>query len=122
MFGLLLDQWGYLQDQHLIVFFCAIGFAFPLFVSFGLYRAIFRYIGTVAFTSIKRAFIIYTALFFGVFTLYGIEGVPRSIGVIQPMLLFFGIGASRYFIRHWLGGINNDQKAFHRAHPIDLIY
>ncbi len=121
-FGLRLDQWGYFQSQQWIVFLAAIGFSFPLFVSFGLYRAIFRYIGTAAFISIKRAFIIYTIFFFGVFTLYGIEGVPRSIGVIQPMILFFGIGASRYFVRYWLGGINNVQKAFHRAQPIALIY
>jgi FlaA1/EpsC-like NDP-sugar epimerase len=121
-FGLRLDQWGYYQSQQWILFFAAIGFSFPLFVFFGLYRAIFRYIGTTAFISIKRAFIIYTVLFFGVFTLYGIEGVPRSIGVIQPMLFFFGIGASRYFVRYWLGGINNVQKGFHRSEPIALIY
>lgn len=121
-FGLRLDQWGYFQSQQWIVFLAAIGFSFPLFASFGLYRAIFRYIGTAAFISIKRAFIIYTGLFSCVFTLYGIEGIPMSIGVIQPMLFFFGIGASRYFVRYWLGGINNVQKGFHRAQPIALIY
>ena len=121
-FGLRLDQWGYIGGQYWIVFLVAVVFSFPLFVSFGLYRAIFRYIGTAAFISITRAFIIYTSLFFGVFTLYGVDGVPRSIGVIQPMLLFIGIGASRYFVRSWLGGINNVQKSFHRAQPIALIY
>jgi len=121
-FGLRLDQWGYFQRQQWIVCLAAIGFSFPLFVSFGLYRAIFRYIGTVAFRSITRAYVIYTGLFFGVFTLYGVDGVPRSIGVIQPMLLFIGIGASRYFVRYWLGGIDNIQKAFHRPQPIALIY
>ncbi len=121
-FGLRSDQWGHIGSQHWIVFLAAIGFSFPLFISFGLYRAIFRYIGTAAFISIKRAFVIYTCLFFGVFAVYGVDGVPRSIGVIQPMLLFIGIGASRYFVRSWLGGINNVQKSFHRAQPIALIY
>ena len=121
-FGLRLDQWGYFQGQQWIVFLIAIGFSFPLFVFFGLYRAIFRYIGTAAFISITRAFVIYTGLFFSVFTLYGVGGVPRSIGVIQPMLLFIGIGVSRYFVRSWLGGINNVQKSFHRTQPIALIY
>jgi FlaA1/EpsC-like NDP-sugar epimerase len=121
-FGLRLDQWGYFQDQQWVVFLAAFGFSFPLFVSFGLYRAIFRYIGTAAFISLTRAFIIYTGLFFAVFTLYSVDGVPRSIGVIQPMLLFIGIGASRYFVRYWLGNINNVQKLFHRAQPIALIY
>ena len=87
-FGLRLDQWGNFQDQQWIVFLAAFGFSFPLFVYFGLYRAIFRYIGTAAFISITRAFVIYTSLFFGVFTLYGVDGVPRSIGIIQPRLLY----------------------------------
>jgi FlaA1/EpsC-like NDP-sugar epimerase len=121
-FGLRLDQWGYFQNQQWVVFLVAFIFSFPLFVSFGLYRAIFRYIGTAAFISLTRVFVIYTGLFFGVFTLYGVDGVPRSIGVIQPMLLFIGIGASRYFVRYWLGNINNVQKVFHRAQPIALIY
>ncbi|WP_371817793.1 polysaccharide biosynthesis protein [Polynucleobacter sp. VK25] len=94
----------------------------PLFLSFGLYRAIFRYVGSTAFSSMVHVFIIYSGLFFCVFTLLGVDDVPRSIGVIQPILLFIGIGASRYFVRYWLGNINNVQKAFHRAQPIALIY
>jgi FlaA1/EpsC-like NDP-sugar epimerase len=121
-FGLRSDQWGHISSQQWIVFLAAIGFSFPLFVYFGLYRAIFRYIGTSAFISVIRVFVIYTGLFFGVFTLYGVHGVPRSIGVIQPILLFIGIGAIRYFMRSWLGGINSVQKSFHRAQPITLIY
>ena len=121
-FGLRLDEWGYFQTKQWIVFLAAIGFSFPLFISFGLYRAIFRYIGTAAFLSITRVFIIYACLFFSLFTLIGVDDVPRSIGVIQPILLFLGIGVSRYFVRYWLGGINNVQKAFHRAQPITLIY
>jgi FlaA1/EpsC-like NDP-sugar epimerase len=121
-FGLRLDQWGYFQFQQWIVFLVAISFSFPLFVFFGLYRAIFRYIGTAAFISLTRVFVIYTGLIFSVFTLYGVDGIPRSIGVIQPMLLFIGIGASRYFVRYWLGGINIVQKVIHRAQPIVLIY
>lgn len=121
-FGLRLDQWGYFQGQQWIVFIWAISFSFPLFVFFGLYRAIFRYVGTAAFISLVRVFVIYTGLFFGIFTIYGVDGIPRSIGVIQPMLLFIGIGASRYFVRYWLGEINNVQKVFYRARPIALIY
>jgi FlaA1/EpsC-like NDP-sugar epimerase len=121
-FGLRLDQWGHFQSQQWTVFFVALIFSFPLFVSFGLYRAIFRYIGTTAFISIARVFIIYAGFFFGVFTLYGVDNVPRSIGVIQPMLLFFGVGAGRYFVRYLMSGISNVQKAFHRVKSNTLIY
>jgi FlaA1/EpsC-like NDP-sugar epimerase len=121
-FGLRLDEWGYFQLSQWWVLIAAIGFSFPLFITFGLYRAIFRYIGSVALASMARIFIIYTCLFFFVFTIIGVEGVPRSIGVIQPILLFIGIGTSRYFIRVWLGGINHVQKSFHWASPVALIY
>jgi FlaA1/EpsC-like NDP-sugar epimerase len=121
-FGLLLDQWGLFRVRQWSVLIAAIGFSFPLFIFFGLYRAIFRYIGSVAFLSITRVFVIYASIIFCIFTLVGVDDVPRSIGVIQPILLFIGIGASRYFVRYWLGSINNVQKSFHRAQPVALIY
>lgn len=121
-FGLRLDQWGYFHDKQWLVLIAAIGFSFPLFVSFGLYRAIFRYVGSAAFVSMARVFIAYTVLFFCTFTIFGVNEIPRSIGVIQPILLFIGIGISRYFVRYWLGGINNVQKSFYRAQPIALVY
>ena len=121
-FGLRLDQWGYFQGQQWIVLIAAIGFSFPLFISFGLYRAIFRYVGSAALASMARVFLIYTGLFFCTFTLFGVDDVPRSIGIIQPILLFIGIGTSRYFVRYWLGSINSVQKSFHRAQPVALIY
>jgi FlaA1/EpsC-like NDP-sugar epimerase len=121
-FGLRLDEWGYFKLSQWWVLTAAIGFSFPLFITFGLYRAIFRYIGSAALASMARVFIIYTCLFFLVFTVIGVEGVPRSIGIIQPILLFIAIGTSRYFIRVWLGDINNFQKSFHQESPLALIY
>lgn len=121
-FGLRLDSWGYFQGEQWMVFFATVGFSQPLFISFGLYRAVFRYVGSAAFLSIIRIFIIYSSIVFSIFTLIGVNNVPRSIGVIQPMLLFIGIGASRYFVRYWLGTIGNFQKPFHRAQPIAMIY
>ena len=121
-FGLRLDEWGYFQLSQWWVLIAALGFSFPLFIAFGLYRAIFRYMGSAALSSMARVFIIYTCLFFSVFTIIGVEGVPRSIGIIQPILLFIGIGTSRYFIRIWLGNINNVQKSFRKATPLALIY
>lgn len=121
-FGLRIDEWGYFQDRQWLTFIFALGFSFPLFIKFGLYRAIFRYVSIAAFASMARVFIIYTSLFFLVFTLMSLDGVPRSIGIIQPILLFIGIGTSRYFVRYWLGSINNVQKSFDRAQPVALIY
>ena len=121
-FGLRLDQWGLLIGNQWWVVVLAVGLSFPLFIFFGLYRAIFRYVGSAALTSMSRVFILYTGLFFSFFTVVGIDNIPRSIGVIQPILLFIAIGASRYFVRYWLGGVNNFHKTFHLTQPIAMIY
>jgi FlaA1/EpsC-like NDP-sugar epimerase len=122
-FGLRSDQWGFFQGQQWIVLVAAIAFSFPLFIYFGLYRAIFRYLGSIAFISIMRVFIFYASIFFCIFTLIGVDNVPRSIGVIQPMLLFIGIGASRYFVRYCLGSNQYKQKKVsHNTRSVMLIY
>jgi len=121
-FGLRLDQWGHLHGNQWWVVIAAIGISTPLFISFGLYRAIFRFIGSAALASMARVFIIYTTLFFGLFTVVGIDGVPRSIGVIQPILLFICVGSSRYFVRYWLADYGNARRADLRQRPTALIY
>lgn len=121
-FGLRVDRWGVLSGNEWWAFLVAVGFAIPLFSAFGLYRAIFRYIGSSTLFSMVRVFFVYTCLYLLVFTIFGVPDVPRSLGIIQPFLLFFGIGASRYYIRVWLGGINNVQKSLHCVTPVALIY
>jgi len=121
-FGLQLDKWDPFLGQQWIVLLAAIGFSVPLFIYFGLYRAIFRYIGSAAFISITRVFIIYTGFIFLIFTLVGVDNVPKSIGVIQPILLFIGIGIHRYLIRYWLGDVNNNKMVPHQVRPVALVY
>jgi FlaA1/EpsC-like NDP-sugar epimerase len=100
--GLLSNEWGIFRSDQLVVTAFSIFLSIPLFIAFGLYRAIFRFIGTVAFLSFVQAFVIYTVLIFILFTLVGVDGVSRSAGVVQPTLLFIFIGLSRLIIRAWL--------------------
>lgn len=93
----------------------------PLFILSGLYRAIFRYSGLSALLSLARAMLLYGLIFSGVFTFYGIDGVPRTIGFIQPILLFLLAGGSRAAARVWLGGLYN-QLLRKSSLPRALIY
>ena len=81
----------------------SIGFALPIFVVSGLYRAIFRYSGWPALMSVAGAVGIYALLYASIFTAVGVAGVPRTIGIIQPILLLFFVGGSRALARVWLG-------------------
>ena len=78
--------------------------AIPLFFVSGLYRMIFRYSGWPAMVAVFRALVIYFLLYTSVITVTGIPGVPRTIGLIQPLLLFFTVAGSRGLARFWLGG------------------
>lgn len=83
----------------------ALVLALPVFIVSGLYRAIFRYAGWQALMAVTRAMVIYGLLYAAVFTAVGVPGVPRTVGLIQPLLLLLAVGASRAFARYWLGGL-----------------
>lgn len=95
--------------------------ALPLFITSGLYRAIFRYSGMPAMMTVVRAMLQYGLAFAAVFTFYGVDGVPRTVGLIQPLLLLLFVGASRAAVRIWLGGLYYQQIRT-AALPQVLIY
>ena len=99
----------------------AVVIALPIFVISGLYRAIFRYSGVPAMLAVARAIAVYGLLYASAITAVGIAGVPRSVGLIQPMLLFLAIGGSRALARYWLGGIYRSQLQI-AALPKTLVY
>lgn len=101
-FWLRLGWWVTPDDGREIAYVLAVAIAIPIFIRFGLYRAIFRYAGWVAMVSVAKACAVYGLVYATLFTTLGFFGVPRTIGILQPILLFLLIGASRAIIRYWL--------------------
>ena len=80
-------------------------FAIPVFYFSGLYRTIFRYSGWPAMLTVSKSIIIYGFIFSTFITLISFKDVPRTIGFIQPLLLFFATGGSRALIGYWIGNL-----------------
>ncbi len=87
----------------------SISIALPVFIISGLYRAIFRYSGWPALMTVNKAAAVYGLIYAALFTAIGFQGVPRTVGLIQPILLVFAVGGSRALARFWLGGIYQSQ-------------
>ena len=104
-FNLRLESWTAWSPAHFTAFVGAVAFALPLFIVFGLYRAIFRYAGLPALMTVLKAVSLYAVLYCVAFAVVGVPGVPRTVGVLQPLLLLLGVTLSRAFVRYWLGGI-----------------
>jgi FlaA1/EpsC-like NDP-sugar epimerase len=81
----------------------------PIFIIFGLYRTIFRYSGAPAVLAVTKAIAVYGVIFASVFTLVGVSGVPRTIGLLQPVVLFLFVALSRFVARFWFGGMYMEQ-------------
>ena len=109
-FVLRLEEFILYNDFNLYPAVISIIIAIPLFWLFGLYRTIYRYTGISMISTILAATFLYGLIFFLIIGVYGIQSVPnyigqavpRSIGVLQPMLLFFSIIGLRLSVKYIL--------------------
>ena len=98
-FYLRLEEFVKINDVTTLAVEISILLAIPIFWLMGLYKTIFRFQGSSIIFTVFIATFAYALLYFAVIGIYGIQGIPRSIGIIQPILLFLFISASRVSIK-----------------------
>ena len=91
----------------------------PIFLIFGLYKNIFRYSGLDSLFNVSKALSLYGFIYGTRVSIIGINGIPRTIGLIQPLLLLLFIISWRVLVRFLLRKLNTKhytkkdaQKAF----------
>ena len=94
-FYLRLEELILLKEIYLLPILISIILAIPIFWVFGVYRTLFRDAGLSILSNIALASFFYGIIYFLIISVYGIFGTPRSIGIIQPILLFLAIAGAR---------------------------
>ena len=93
----------------------------PVFLVFGVYRSIFRFAGSGTITELARATTIFAAAMTLIFTVIGIAGTPRTIGILVPILFFLGLVFSRITVRYVISDLLG-QRSFGGETKRVLIY
>ena len=88
-------------QQQLWIFLLAPVTAIPVFIKFGLYRAIVRYLGMQALWTVVKATSFYALIFAVIVLLSGVEHVPRTVYGINALILMLFVGGSRLIARWW---------------------
>jgi FlaA1/EpsC-like NDP-sugar epimerase len=103
-FSLRLGEWYIPKDNIWVLFCISPMLAVPIFVKFGLYRAIIRYIGGRALWSIFQAVTLYAIIFTVIVFLLGsgLGLVPRTVPPLNWLVFLLFVGGSRFVARWWL--------------------
>ena len=119
-FILRLEELILFKDFNFTPALISIIIAMPIFWLFGLYRTIFRFPGLSIIFTVLISILVYGLLYFLVIGVFSISGVPRSIGVLQPMLLFFAIITSRLGVKYILSNNFSYEKSSNKKNV--LVY
>ena len=96
-----------LSERGLDTLIISIIISLPIFLIFGLYKNIFRYSGLYSLLQVSKAISLYGVLFVTLIRIIGVNGIPRTIGLIQPLLLLFLIISWRILLRYLLSNLHN---------------
>ncbi len=98
----------------------ALGVVVPLLWLFGLYDAVFRHVGQQTALRIAQAVAAFAVPWVAVVTLIGFADVPRTLGLLYPLVLWLGLVGVRYVAQALLR--RSEPHSPRRAAPRALIY
>jgi len=101
-YTLRLEQWHVPNSMQAVSYGLAVGIFVPIFLATRQYRVVFRYVSVSMLQNLAVAVVIYSGLFTFTLSVVVIDTVPRSVGLLQPVIFLILISSSRIFIGAWL--------------------
>ena len=102
-FYLRLGTWPAIEENIIVPFAVATLTVVPLSIAFGAYREVFRYTGATALITTTKVILCHSLIFSTIFLFYGFTGIPRTVGLIQPVVLFVLMSSIRIGASAFLG-------------------
>lgn len=91
-------------DQAIPAVIVSVALIVPFFIYAGLYKTIFRHTGSVVIQTTIQVVGIYSLIYMAIFSAVGVYGVPRTVGIVQPILVLFLVLISRMTAHYAIGG------------------
>ena len=101
-FSIRLGEWDLFSRPVMIVAAVVLLSWFLIARWTGIYRAIIRSAGGRTIVDVAAACLLLMLPMLTIFSFVGVDGVPRTIGILQPMLLLMMLATSRVIIRYAL--------------------
>ncbi len=104
-----------LNDYILLISFITF---LSLWVSLKIYKHILRLSGSATYTTFLKFIFFYTVIFVTLIFTLRFDGVPRTVSLIQPFLLYFGLIGWRYLFKKFLDLIFVDKRQIYVSNVI----
>mgnify|MGYP000262403384 CR=1 FL=1 len=101
-YSLRIGRWILWDEAILRLSIGAVALMVPIFLLAGVYQTIFRYVGLGMLRTLVRAGFYYGMCMLVVYTLVGIQEVPRTAGILQPIVFFCMIVGLRVMARFFM--------------------
>ena len=116
-----LGEWRFFSDNVFKLIAGSLAFWFPAAFITGVYKELFRYAGGWAIVTLARATALMLVPMITVFLFIFVPGVPRTLSVLQPIILFLFVSIARMALRYVLLSFRMRDTQSHQRRQI-LIY
>jgi len=118
-FSLRLEQFYFIDHGNFEIYFFPSLILILIFYLNKIYSSLFRYIDKFFIIKISTCILIYGIIFFSVLYFLRLHYIPRSIGILQPLILLFLILSQRALVSSLI--LNFTQLKYTQLEP-SLIY
>lgn len=94
-YSLRLEEWHGFIPQQKFAYLAAVLLAIPVFIKFGVYKTVLRFAGAHSIVMMGKAIAIYGILYFTAIFMLASPYIYRSIGIVQPIILFILMAGCR---------------------------